>query len=54
MTSFRLIYDGLHGKTVESKNPKLDAYQQMAYLANVLGRKYTLICHEDGAIHGDW
>lgn len=46
---FNVIYDGKHGKSVVSNNPKLDAYKYTA-LAIRDGRGYQLIFHEDGAV----
>lgn len=46
---FRAIFQGAHGPTVAAANPKLDAYKQAAYVQNVLGRRYSLTCHADGA-----
>ncbi len=46
---FRAIFQGEHGPTVAAANPKLDAYKQAAYVQNVLGRRYRLTCHADGA-----
>jgi hypothetical protein len=36
-------------------DPKREAYKQAAYILNVLGRRYSLTAHEDGAytITGD-
>ena len=45
---FQVPYDGPHGPTVESDNPKIDAYKQAAHIQNVLGRRYSLTSHEDG------
>jgi hypothetical protein len=45
---FQIIYQGPHGDTVDSDNPRLSAYKQMAYLLRI-GRRYSLTCHEDGA-----
>ena len=33
---FKLIYHGSHGDTVDSDNPKLDAYKQAAYFRLVV------------------
>jgi hypothetical protein len=51
---FRVIYQGAHGNTVGSENPKLDAYKQMALIASQ-GRRYRLIAQADGSytIEGD-
>lgn len=46
---FQVIYAGKHGPSVQSDNPKLDAYKQAAQIQNVLRRNYSLTCHEDGA-----
>jgi hypothetical protein len=52
---FRMIERGEHGDTVYGDNPKIDAYKQIAYIVNVLGRGYRLVCHENGdfTVHGD-
>lgn len=47
--NFREQYAGKHGPTVESDNPKLDAYKQAAYIQNSLGRRYSLTSHADGS-----
>lgn len=51
---FSIIYQGPRGDTVESDNPKLSAYKQVAYVVNVLGRRYS-ITSEDGSytVSGD-
>src|SRR5262249_27597834 len=45
---FQIIYQGPHGDTVESGNPKLDAYKQAAYIVR-MGRTYTITSHDDGS-----
>ena len=47
--AFAAIYQSEHGNTVETKDPKLEAYKQAAYILNVLGRRYSMTVHEDGA-----
>lgn len=47
--TFRVVYQTKHGDTVQSDDPKLDAYKQAHHLKNILGRKYELIAHEDGS-----
>jgi hypothetical protein len=53
--TFSVLFEGVHGHTCEVENPKIAAYQSMAYIANVLGRNYQLVCHEDGCytVSGD-
>jgi hypothetical protein len=46
---FQVIFTGPHGPTVNSDNPKIDAYKQAAMIQNTLGRRYSLTAHEDGA-----
>ena len=55
MGSFRLIEPGPHGDTVYCENPKIEAYKQIAYVVNVLGRRYSLVCHADKqfTVNGD-
>ena len=52
---FRVIEKGKSGDTVYVDNPKMAAYKQMAYIQNILGRHYSLICHADGrfTVNGD-
>jgi len=45
---FRAIEQGPHGDSVTVGNPKLEAYRQLAYIQNVLGRRYSLTCWPDG------
>jgi len=47
---FIAIEKGPHGDTVYCENPKLQAYKQLAYIQNVLGRGYRLESHVDGQI----
>jgi hypothetical protein len=49
MASFSVIYKGIHGDTVSSENPKLDAYKQAAYIQNYLGRVYQITSNLDGS-----
>ena len=49
MAAFSVVYDGQHGKTVHSDNPKLDAYKYTA-LAIRDGRGYQLIFNADGSV----
>jgi len=46
---FRIIFQGPHGPTAATADPKLEAYKQMAYIKRILGRRYCLTCHADGA-----
>lgn len=52
---FSIIYQGPHGDTVHSDNPKLDAYKQASYVANILRRNYSITSHDDGSytVSGD-
>lgn len=45
---FNVIYQGPHGQTVASDDPKLDAYKQMAYLQKC-GTGYRLTAQADGS-----
>jgi hypothetical protein len=42
---FKVIYQGKYGDTVESDNPKLDAYKHMAYL-HMIGIRSGLIIRD--------
>ena len=48
-TAFRAVYRTKYGDTVQTSDPRLEAYKQAAYIVNVLGRRYGLTAHEDGA-----
>jgi hypothetical protein len=52
---FAIIYQGPHGDTVESDDPRLAAYKQAAYIRLRLGRNYQLTAHDDGSytVSGD-
>jgi hypothetical protein len=45
---FSILYAGKHGPSVESDNPKIDAYKQASYIQNILGSPYSLTSHDDG------
>lgn len=45
---FSIIYDGKHGKSVQSGNPRIDAYRQVAHISKNMGLNYSLTAHEDG------
>ena len=45
---FHAVYRGEFGDTIEVADPKLAAYKQMAYIRNVLGLRYRLVCQVDG------
>jgi hypothetical protein len=47
---FSVTQPGPHGDTIHSHTPKLDALKQAAYIQNMLGRRYSLTDHGDGAI----
>jgi hypothetical protein len=47
--AFAAIYRTDHGDTVEATDPKREAYKQAGYIVNVLGRRYTMTAHPDGA-----
>lgn len=49
MASFSIVYDGKHGKSVVSPDPKMDAYKYTAFVTQD-GRGYQLIFHSDGAV----
>ena len=53
--SFSAIYQTRRGDTVAADDPRREAYKQAAYIVNVLGRRYTMTAHEDGAftVQGD-
>ena len=53
--AFAAIYRTDRGDTVEARDPKREAYKQAAYILNVLGRRYTMTAHPDGAytVQGD-
>jgi hypothetical protein len=42
---FTVIFEGKYGNTVESENPKLDAYKHMAYL-RICGQNSGLIIRD--------
>jgi hypothetical protein len=52
---YKIIEQGVHGDTVYVDNPKLEAYKQIVFIVNVLGRRYQLICQADGqyTVNGD-
>jgi len=47
--TFAAIYRSKYGDTVEARDPRREAYKQAAYILTVLGRRYSLTAHEDGA-----
>lgn len=47
--TFATIYRSKYGDTVSAIDPKLEAYKQAAYILNVLGCRYSLTAHENGA-----
>jgi len=47
---FNVTQPGPHGATMHSHTPRLDALKQAAYIQNVLGRRYTMTEHADGAV----
>lgn len=49
MAAFSVIYNGPHGPTVRSDNPKIDAYKYTA-LAIRDGRGYQMIFNADGSV----
>ena len=53
--AFAAIYQTDRGDTVEARDPRREAYKQAAYILNVLGRRYTMTAHPDGAytVQGD-
>ena len=53
--AFAAIYRTDRGDTVEATDPKREAYKQAGYILNVLGRRYTMTAHPDGAytVQGD-
>ena len=53
--AFAAIYQTDRGDTVEARDPRREAYKQAAYILNVLGRRYTMTAHSDGAytVQGD-
>ena len=53
--AFAAIYRTDRGDTVEARDPKREAYKQAAYILNVLGRRYSMTAHPDGAytVQGD-
>jgi hypothetical protein len=53
--AFAAIYRTDRGDTVEATDPRREAYKQAGYILNVLGRRYTMTVHPDGAytIQGD-
>ena len=52
---FSAIYQTRRGDTVAVEDPRREAYKQAAYIVNVLGRRYSMTAHEDGAftVQGD-
>ena len=53
--AFAAIYRTDRGDTVSAEDPKREAYKQAGYILNVLGRRYTMTAHPDGAytVQGD-
>ena len=53
--AFAAIYQTDRGDTVEARDPRREAYKQAAYILNVLGRRYNMTAHPDGAytVQGD-
>ena len=53
--AFAAIYQTDRGDTVEARDPRREAYKQAAYILNVLGRRYSMTAHPDGAytVQGD-
>jgi len=53
--AFSAIYQTPRGDTVAVDDPRREAYKQAAYIVNVLGRRYSMTAHEDGAftVQGD-
>ena len=53
--AFAAIYQTDRGNTVEARAPKREAYKQAGYILNVLGRRYSMTAHPDGAytVQGD-
>lgn len=53
--AFAAIYRTNRGNTVKAENPKREAYKQAGYILNVLGRRYSMTVHPDGAytVQGD-
>ena len=47
--AFAAIYPSKYGYTVEARDPRREAYKQAAHILNVLGRRYCLTVHADGA-----
>ena len=47
--AFAAIYRSKYGDTVEARDPRREAYKQATYILNILGRRYSLTAHEDGA-----
>ena len=47
--AFAAIYRSKYGDTVSARDPRREAYKQAAYILNILGRRYSLTAHEDGA-----
>lgn len=42
---FNVIQKTIHGNTIASENPKLDAMKQAAYIKNVLRKNVTITGH---------
>ena len=53
--AFAAIYQTKYGDTVSAEDPRREAYKQAAYILNVLGRRYSMTAHPDGAytVQGD-
>ena len=53
--AFAAIYQTRYGDTVSAEDPRREAYKQAGYILNVLGRRYTMTAHTDGAytVQGD-
>ena len=53
--AFTAIYRTKYGDTVSAEDPRREAYKQAGYILNVLGRRYTMTAHPDGAytVQGD-
>jgi len=53
--AFAAVYQTDRGNTVEATDPRREAYKQASYILNVLGRRYSMTAHPDGAftVQGD-
>jgi len=53
--AFAAVYRTERGDTVEARDPRREAYKQAFYILNVLGRRYSMTAHPDGAftVQGD-